>query len=362
MKRKGVLVGVILLIVCFTYGCGAKKNPSSADVASESTDILEIINDTECDEELLKEIILYYSEILQKKQVVHNGIKYSCISVYNNKELGMIDFPVGNEKTEILSDKYKVDDIYGVSEADYVLSIQKSDDRFNAIKNSFISILVMHDENDALIDTIVYEGAISSRLKVQNNDVIWEIQEIENIQCDYANHENTIICKERGAFDSKIYNILISDKHLAKSIEEIADEKDVYWECKEEEHRELSCIYAENREITMREIIADEEVSDAVKNEIPFPISIEKYGLPYRNTGSGVGGDIFVTKDGYVIISSSLYLEYYKMTREELNEVFEVSVYSDNRGRYGTIETEEKRESIFNDNEINPELLKVLEN
>lgn len=354
MKRKSILVGIILLVFCFVCGCGKKNSSSSVNVTDKTQDKLDIINNSDCDEELLDVIISNHAKCIQEKQIQNGGIKYSCISMYSNKELSMIDWPTDDEVEEILTDKYAFKE---TQNEEYILSVGKADDRFDTIKNSFFSVLIIRDKDDALLDTMVYEGAVSSRIKTIDDDIIWEVQEIQDIQCDYSNQDNKVVCKGKGVFNNKTYDIQISNGHLAKSIDEIGAEKDVYWEGKGEEKDELCCVYAENREITMKEIIGDKDLKESVINAEPFPMSIDKYGCPYRQTYSGIGGDIFVTKDGYVVISTSLSLEYYEMSREELDEMFRPSDVNYDRGRHGFIDTNKKLESVFVGGEENPRLL-----
>lgn len=120
------------------------------------------------------------------------------------------------------------------------------------------------------------------------------------------------------------------------------------------------CIFAESRTLSMKEIITDEDVKNHVNNNEAFPMCIERYGCPYRETYNGIGGRVYVTNDGYVVVSTSLYLGYYRMTREELDKIFQLSDDKSGRGRYGFFETEKEMELLYVDGEVNPKLLEEL--
>ena len=53
-------------------------------------------------------------------------------------------------------------------------------------------------------------------------------------------------------------------------------------------------------------------------------------------------------------------LGYYRMTREELDKIFQLSDDKSGRGRYGFFETEKEMELLYVDGEVNPKLLEEL--
>ena len=358
-------VGFFMMLMLTLTSCGVKKDEiPSMDKGSERSDVLKILNSSECDEGLLDILETSYNEELEGSQLVLDDRIYRCCSVYKNT---LEELLTEEEKKELFANKEYDLQAAPTSKEWYKVTIDDTDERYDSFKDNLKSVLLIYDNTgDKLLDSMIFDGAIDCRIKERDNTVYWEVSELKNVDIYYKNENGKDVVCYDGFSDNSIYEIQIS-KMGAEEMLHIVDEEEVSFNSHVKKSEDLEFLKSETRTLTMQEIVADNDLrkfaNELANSDLPGVLSLNpnKYGYFYYSFLSGRVGLINLTCDGYVLCFVEKEAYYVKMTREEFYEEYKIN--KSGPIIYGDVgfASYNKAKPLFINGDVNPELFEELD-
>jgi len=236
----------------------------------------------------------------------------------------------------------------------------KSND-FDFVEKWIVSALVKFDENNQATDAMVYKGAVGLEFVDESEELQIEIFIADKMNCFYYAKEDKInggiINDCGGLIEGNVYRMNINDKGIVEDISYVRRSVD-------NEYTQMCNLYvhefpryikltAKNYDMSMK-YFADNILLSQNNENITTYKTHELYGE--RHSSSPDTGLLYVyfTKDDYVVFINryGTSAKYIKMTREEFADYEYMDIF----------DIIHKSQSVIIEGEINPELLKELEN